>query len=454
MIPVRNMLRGVPFLIPVLYAAVILWLQPADRMGPPEKAPILGQLLYDDYDVTAFALRGLNAHLGRIGGLADNPEHLAPADFNDVLDDPTLTLKPGYYLEYPHPCLLLFRLGYVWQADVSTPPPAFLDAGYPCLVEHQPRNDSERQIWRQLRNAERTYVVLMAVCLILLMAVLYVGYEPGVAAPVWLLILPASLYFAINRFDVVVVLLTALSFACLGRRHVAAAAICLAMAAALKVYPVVLAPLMLAYVARERHGWIVWTSSFVATLALLLLPTLILSGWDSFWGPYRFQLGRSPIAPNVADSVSLVSWLHTSPWTPVLRAGVVLSVVGLLCVPRMNGLESLLRRSALAVGVFVSMAVYSPQWFLWFAPFLVPLAASQRRFILPLVVVDLMTYLTFPVALVNYQEHSWQPLCYDVSTTLRIAVQGLLLATLAWMELRPNKPSVLGNGQRAGVVTQ
>jgi len=437
MISLRTMPRWLPFLIPVLYAAVILWLQPADNMGPPEKAPGLGYLVYDDYDMTAFALRGLNAHLGRTGGLADNPDNLGPAAFNAALDDPTAALKRGYYLEYPHPCLLLFRLGYVWQTDVRTPPPAVLDAGYPSLAEHQPRNDSERQIWSQLRNAERTYVVLMAACLVLLMAVLHVGYERGVAAPVWLLILPGSLYFALNRFDVVVVLLTALSVACLGRRHIAAAAICLATAAALKVYPVILAPLMLAYVARERRGWILWTGAFAATLAVLLLPTLVLSGWEAFWGPYRFQLGRSPIAQDVADSLPLVSWLPASPWMPLLRVVIVLSVVGLLCVPRMNGLESLLRRSALAVGVFVSMAAYSPQWFLWFAPFLLPLAASQRRFILPIVAVDLLTYLALPVAMHDYQDGSWQPICYSVSSILRIAVQGLMLAMLAWEEFRP-----------------
>src|SRR5260370_36242471 len=62
-------------------------------------------------------------------------------------------------------------------------------------------------------------------------------------------------------------------------------------------------------------------------------------------------------------------------------------------------LASLLRRGALLLLVFVSVSVfYSPQWVIWFAPLLFPLARNERRLGLSFVAFDLITYLTFPLA--------------------------------------------------------
>src|SRR5262245_57431448 len=76
--------------VPFVYLAVILWLQPADHLGwGPDKAPWLGRLVYDDFDVTAYAVRGLNAHAGRTPGLEEEPScYLATA-----LDDPGRSLR-------------------------------------------------------------------------------------------------------------------------------------------------------------------------------------------------------------------------------------------------------------------------------------------------------------------------------------------------------------------------
>ena len=63
-------LRYCPFLVPPLYLALILWLQPGDHLGDPPAGWPDERLLYDDYDLTAFALRGLNAARGRTPGAA------------------------------------------------------------------------------------------------------------------------------------------------------------------------------------------------------------------------------------------------------------------------------------------------------------------------------------------------------------------------------------------------
>lgn len=433
------MLCWVPYLVPVLCAGAILWLQPAEHMGPPEVAPTLGRLVYDDWDTTAFALRGLNAHLGRTSGLADEPDELHTTTFATELLDSHQVLKAGYYLEYPHPCLLLFRLGYVWQSDFQEPPPVVCDSSYRNLVQHLPHNDSERRIWGQFRRATRTYVVLMAVCLLALMVVLRVGYEPGApAAPVWLLLLPGALYFALNRFDMLPTLLTALSLACLGRRRLAASAALLAAATAFKVYPAVMVPLVLAYLWRDRRAAANWACAFAATLALSLLPTLLLSGWDVFWGPYRFQLSRLPFPPTIYGYLLPYSLAGSESGPMAFRLGTVLAVVGTLCLGRMRSLDSVLRRSAMALIVFVSVAVfYSPQWILWLAPLLLPLAASQRWLIGPIAALDIVTYLTFPVVMDYFLTDPEQPFWLGLLVYLRFAILGILLAMLAWAEFRP-----------------
>src|SRR5438128_1559788 len=131
-----------PLLVPPLYLAFILSLQPADHFGSaPDKAPWLNRAVYDDWDLTAMALRGLNASIGRIAGRADNPEQLPDEQYARLLQEP-LPLQPRYYLEYPHAALLLFWLPY-WLDPLPDAPVALCDGGYGNIVEHRPQNDNE-----------------------------------------------------------------------------------------------------------------------------------------------------------------------------------------------------------------------------------------------------------------------------------------------------------------------
>ena len=99
-------------------------------------------------------------------------------------------------------------------------------------------------------------MLLMMACGLGLVVVLRCGYEPGggLSSSGLLLLLPAALYFTLNRFDMLPALLTALSLACLGRRWTAASALFLAAATIVKVYPVLLAPLVLRHLLAERRG--------------------------------------------------------------------------------------------------------------------------------------------------------------------------------------------------------
>lgn len=139
-------------MLPVVYLGLVIWFQPADHLGPPDSTPLLGRLLYDDYDMTAMALRGLNARQGRLAGRLDDPMKEYSQDpsgnrwdkFDKAIDNPP-PVHDRYFLEYPQPALWLFRLGYELQP--GTPDgelsPAILDAGHNTIVEHQPRNEPD-----------------------------------------------------------------------------------------------------------------------------------------------------------------------------------------------------------------------------------------------------------------------------------------------------------------------
>jgi hypothetical protein len=427
--------RWGPFLVPPLYLALVLWLQPPDRLTPGWSGPMF-RAVYDDWDLTAMALRGLNASLGRTAGRADNPEQVPADDYARALDEPR-PLQPRYYLEYPHAALLLFRVPY-WIEPVTDVPAAGLDGGYGNIVEHTPRNDAERRLWRQFRRVIQTYLVMMCVATLLLLAVVRAGYEPGaeVSGPLVLMVLPAAVYFSLNRFDVVLALLTALGFACLGRRRYLLSGLLFGTATAIKVYPALLVPLVLRFLWPSRRDALAWLAAYGAAVAACFLPPLVLSGWQAVWEPFRFQLTRPPMG--------MMAYGHFLPQRleendllgRSFRLGTVVLAVLLLAWRRPPDLSGLLRRGAIALIVFISVPVfYSPQWILWLLPLLVPLVMRQWALAVPIVALDLVTWGTFPLGLQVPEA---------VAVYARYAVLACLVAALAWAERRRPAPAAVG----------
>ena len=429
--------RWAPFVVPPCYLLLVFALQPRDHMGPPDAAPWLYSSLYDDYDATAMALRGLNFARGRIPGSADPPCQQPPHGLNQELDDPNLALKPRYHLEYPPAALLLFRLGWVGQSNLDSYPPAVLDGDYVQLVQHEPRNEQERVWWGQFRRAGQTYMLLMMACGLSLTAVLRAGYEPngGLSSSGLLLLLPAALYFTLNRFDVLPALLVAVSLACLGRRFTAASAAFLAAATALKLFPLLLAPLILRYLLPDWRRAAAWVGCYAAVGVASLAPPLLMYGWPGLLEPLRFQLGREPSA-FVLYGPLLPPWLAANDLTGRLfRLGTLAAAVVVVCATRPPDLASLLRRGAVVLIVFLCLSVYfSPQWVLWLAPFCLPLTRGNRLLPTLLIALDLITYYTFPV-----YAPVWGPMesgGMDRAVYARFLAFVALAAALLWQEWR------------------
>ena len=422
---------------------LVFWVQTPGELGDPKVAPWLGRLLYDDYDWTAVALRGLNARAGRspgrIGDPCDDPLNKEPLYESLKQGRP---LRSQYFLEYPHTAVWLFELGqYVSGLPNAGLSPAILDACHNRIVEFEPENPAEQSLWRGFRRTIRGYEVMTIASLVGLMLVIRLGYQPDWnTGPLGYLVLPAVLYFTLNRFDIWPALLTAGSLACLGRDRFAASGILLGTAAMVKVFPILLAPFVFAYLWRRGRGVRAWSIAFAATVLVLFLPPLLRYGWQATWAPYQYQLTRPPEGYTLYGFVLPNALGQPGPPWNLIRLAILGITTAVLLVRPPSSLLGVLRRGAIALIVFLSLQLfYSPQWIIWLVPLLVPLAGVQR-FVGPLLIVlDEITYLTFPVVydrmgpLGTYDGlHHWMMVGLICA---RGAVLALLVVVLAWGEI-------------------
>src|SRR5262245_42729306 len=99
-------------------AALAVWfaVQDPNSLVAPKSWSNARALIFDEFDLTAMALRGLNADRGRLAGRMTPPgESQTGTNWRvplptDPVDEPPL--EPRYFLEYPHAALLFFRAGY------------------------------------------------------------------------------------------------------------------------------------------------------------------------------------------------------------------------------------------------------------------------------------------------------------------------------------------------------
>jgi hypothetical protein len=355
-------------------------------------------LIYDESDLAALAVRGANAHMGRLPGRTDEPEWTEIADLIRKLDAPQPAYEPRYYLEYPTPALALFWLGYAIQprAGEAVPPPAVADSQHFGIAFHVPRTEAEQRVWAGLGAAVRFYVVVMAAALVGLMLVVGRGYEPGESwgGPVWLAALPGAVFFSLNRFDILPALATAVSFYCLGRGRRGWAGVWLAAGVLLKVYPVLFAPVVLRYLG-PRAG-LRWLAGFAGTAVAGFGLSVLLLDWEATVGPLRVQFSR----PLEEGSWTLYGRLlpmdlgRDSTGRLAILALAVLAAVA----TRPADLSGVLRRCGVVLVVFVCLAVFwSPQWFVWFLPLVIPLARRRTLLLVPAVALDLLNYFAFPI---------------------------------------------------------
>src|SRR5262249_22943420 len=199
-------------------------------------------------------------------------------------------------------------------------------------------------------------------------------------------------------FDIVPALLMAVSLACLGRDRLVVSAVFLGAATMVKVYPGLAALLVVRYLSGDWRRMAVWATTYGLTLLSIFTATVGTTGWEATVAPYRVQLARTLEPLTFYGHVLPTALGDDNTAAKGFRLSAVLTTLLVLASRRPADLAGLLRRSAIVLIVFVSLQVfYSPQWVLWLAPLLVPLARLHRPVLWLVIALDVVTYLTFPV---------------------------------------------------------
>ncbi|MCZ2343001.1 MAG: DUF2029 domain-containing protein [Bacteroidales bacterium] len=423
-------LKILPFLVPVLcLLAAYAAMRPDALLARPDIPGTANRLVYDESDLTAFALRGLNQQLGRLPGRLDEPQDpdwvIPPTTFPQKLREPQPPFQSRYYLEYPTPALLLFWAGYALQSPVNRDSvPAIVADGHQFSIAfYAPRTPFERRLWTRLHDAVQVYMALGAIGLIALMLVLARGYESGQSwgGPYWLAAFPAAVFFSLNRYDVFPTLALAGAFAALGRDQRGRTGVFLGIGVLLKLFPVVFVPVIVRYLGVRRS--VRFLAGLAGTVLIGFGISALLLGVEATLGPILVQLAR----PYEARS-----WTFYDRLLPVSLAEekvgrlLILALTVVVCVwTRPRSRDAVLRRCTVILTVFVVLAVFwSPQWVLWFLPFLIPLGRNRWWPIGLAVLLDTTTYFTFPVLFWNLIGLS--PFDFSLLAETMIYVRGAL----------------------------
>lgn len=442
----RHWLRAFAFVVPAAYCALTVILAPADRLGAPAALNrtvnpgfSTKRLLYDDYDVTAMALRGLNVADGRIPSRQDAPECLNE-EFRPHPGGEPQALSPSFFAEYPHAALWLFRLAFPSSETVRSwrVPDAVLDSCYSDLVTYSPATSDEKYLWHKLRRATNLYRVAATVCLMLMVLVLQFGFgarrpQPATA----LLILPAALYFAVNRFDVLPALLMAVSLTCLARRRDSVSGIALGLATAVKVFPFLLAPFIVRWLWPAPKRVAHWVGGFAAALIAIVGCAWITYGIEGLVAPYAYQVQRPPELMWIYYGHILpYSWALDPMRAGVFRIGSLCATITVLLLPSIRELDQLLRRGLIVLVTFTSLQVFwSPQWLLWLHPLLIPLVPGQRILGWLLAAFDLTMFVSFPLVY-DAGELPGRDQWIHGLVWLRAACSAVLVAVLGYREVQ------------------
>ena len=455
------MLRCLPFGIPPLFLAAILLLQPAGHFVPPvDDTPGYflpegySRLLFDDSDGIAWMIRAENARRGRLAGRVDElgkPVQPKPAKKHAEYEAMLASRPPlseRYFLEYPPLALAFFRLGHIaaWsdgRADIGA---TLLDAHEFNFACHLPTDEPEREFYRGIRRGVIASTALLLLALMGVMLLIRRGVGPGgaLAGSPWLCVLPAMLYFSACRFDILPAGLVLLAIALTARGRPNLGALALGAAIAFKLYPLILAPIILRFAFQSWRRAGLWCVC-CALPSLLANGVLILTdGWLAVTVPFQFQSGRAVEPLFIFYDRLIDSELATGPHGSLFRNGSVLALVFILCMRKPPDVESLLRRCALAVMLFAALQVfYSPQWWLWFAVLLIPLARTHCGLAPLIVLADLVTYATFPLAFDRIVIGSFDDAQITRASDNLTKARGMLwmgiAGVLIWKEMRKQK---------------
>jgi hypothetical protein len=230
----------------------------------------------------------------------------------------------------------------------------------------------------------------------------------------FLLLLPPTIYFSYNRFDILPAFLCLIAYSASTKKQWILVSILLALATFTKWYPALLFPGFLIYATRleSKFQW-----KMVLTFSITCLGILILSylqgGAQAILTPYEFHVSRNmesvafPVL--IYDLIRNLSGININlPHYFLFLFIISISIPVLVFFVSLDSLGALTSYCIVTISTFVLFSrIWSPQWFLWVIPFLIISIKSEKAVIL-IITYNIITYLCFPVIYDFYGDSSIQ----------------------------------------------
>ena len=244
-----------------------------------------------------------------------------------------------------------------------------------------------------------TFSVIMIILLSASIALLY-NLRDKNKYLAFLMLLPASLYFSCNRYDILPAALSILSIWLLSKEKYKFSVFFLALGVLTKWYLILLFPIFLKfYYSRYKKINLSMIYIFCFTGIAFILPTLLSGGIEAVLVPYKFHMARGLNKESLF--YLLKSILGSDAWFTIFFI-LQFSIVPFCLINKIDSLQKVVKWSSLSILVFMLFAkFYSPQWILWVLPFLI-LRARNKKDIVLIILFDLVTYLYFPVIYDGY----------------------------------------------------
>ena len=248
----------------------------------------------------------------------------------------------------------------------------------------------------------------------------------------FLMLLPATIYFTINRYDMLPACLAVLSYAALTRGRYRWAGHLLALGVLAKWYLLLLFPIYAQYCYRKVHR-LPWRMALVFVLTGLagIATTVVHSGWSGVMVPYAFHSGRHPNSESLfyllEQAVKFVSSVDiANRGYYLLFLGLQFAVMPLTLLFKIDTDEKVVTWSAFSILLFMLFGkFYSPQWIIWAMPFLI-LSCRDRATLALIAAFDVATYAYFPVIFDALR--TTHPVPFPMAICIKT---GLLLALIA-----------------------
>jgi hypothetical protein len=363
--------------------AVLIGFVP-ERIGPSSATPGGIRLIRDDYDRSVY--------FERSAWWRDN---LAP--YSQV------------FIEYPHVATYYFA--------------------FPASLSH----NLQTYMW--------VHSALMAIVYVIAVAA-WTRLATILHTPNWAvlgLLLPAFLYFSLNRYDILPATLTLLSVLALLRKKPHWALITLILAMGLKWYAVILLPLYLARLHTQKQLRTSHIATCFVTFILTIAPLLYIGGWRDILAPYIWQASRGMNIDSLPQLVSTV--LHTTFSIDLVKIIFGLAQLCILIAPGVIILRNAKQGGHITDRMFVGLCglcillftwftiFYSPQWIIWWLPFAL-LLVRRPRHILLIGIVDLAHYAQYPIGYALIDNGN------DIAFTIINIIKWLLLFAMATFFIR------------------